>query len=330
MENQSLSDAGIRERYDLQQLIRKNPQAFFADMKEKILLIGEELCPTDVVDDRVDLLAVDKNGAAVIIELKRGNNRLHLLQSLAYAAMISDRQPQYLIDTLSSFEHISPEEAKEKVESFLDEELSSLNQKQRIILLAEDFDYEVLATAQWLTDKYGLDIRCYQLNLATDGKMEFLSCTCIYPAPELREHAVPRGRHGESSSKWSNWDTALEAMEHLASKEFFRREVEAGCENNLNRRTLVYRLNGKRRFFVKARKQKAYVWQRGRFADDLSFWKKKLTSELEIEPVDDGKCLRFYIATEEDFQHFKQCILNELAQIEFISSDDLEGIPQQD
>ncbi len=31
-------------------------------------------------------------------------------------------------------------------------------------------------------------------------------------------------------------------------------------------------------------------------------------------------------------QHFKQCIVivNELAQIEFISADDLEDIPQQD
>jgi len=30
------------------------------------------------------------------------------------------------------------------------------------------------------------------------------------------------------------------------------------------------------------------------------------------------------------FQHFKQCILNELAQIEFINADGLEDIPQQD
>jgi len=39
---------------------------------------------------------------------------------------------------------------------------------------------------------------------------------------------------------------------------------------------------------------------------------------------------RFNLTAEEDFQHFKQCILNELAQIEFISGDDLEDTPQQD
>jgi hypothetical protein len=53
-------------------------------------------------------------------------------------------------------------------------------------------------------------------------------------------------------------------------------------------------------------------------------------AELEIEQVDEGRCLRFYITTEDDFQHFKQCIVDELAQIELISADGLEDIPPQD
>jgi len=327
MTNQSLSEVGLKERYDLQQLIRQNAEAFFTEMGETLLLIGEEVRPTDVVDDRIDLLAVDKDAAAVVIEIKRGNDRLQLLQALSYTAMVSKWEPQQLIDSLSVLSGVPNEEAQEQIEEFFDADMSALNQRQRVVLLAEAFDFEVLATAEWLSEQYDLDIRCYQLKLATDGKLEYLSCTCIYPAPELREYA---GRRDKSSKRWSDWETALAMIGNDALTAFFLAEITSNRENNLNRRTLVYRLDGKRRFSVKARKQKAYVWQRGRFADDLSFWKKKLTSELEIEPVDDGKCLRFYIATEEDFQHFKQCILNELAQIEFISSDDLEGIPQQD
>jgi len=56
----------------------------------------------------------------------------------------------------------------------------------------------------------------------------------------------------------------------------------------------------------------------------------ELSPELEIEEVDEGRCLRFYMTTEEDFQQFKQCIVDELAQTEFISADSLEDIPQQD
>jgi len=72
MTNQSLSEAGLKERYDLQQLIRQNAEAFFTEMGETILLVGEEVCPTDVVDNRIDLLAVDKEAVVVTIEIKRG------------------------------------------------------------------------------------------------------------------------------------------------------------------------------------------------------------------------------------------------------------------
>ncbi|TKJ33058.1 MAG: hypothetical protein CEE38_21505 [Planctomycetes bacterium B3_Pla] len=330
MTNQSLSEAGLTERYDLQQLIRQNAEAFFAEMGEKLLLVGEEVCPTDVVDDRIDLLSVDKDAAAVIIEIKRGNDRLQLLQALSYAAMVSKWEPQQLIDGLSILSGVSAEEAQEQIEEFLDTDMSALNQRQRIVLLAEAFDFEVLATAEWLSEQYDLDIRCYQLKLAADSKLEYLSCTCIYPAPELREYAKRRSRRGKSRKRWSDWEAALVTIVNAALKAFFLAEVNSGCENNLNRRTLVYRLAGKRRFSVRARKNKAYVWQRGRFADDLSLWRKKLGPELEIEQVDDDRCLRFYMTTEEDFQQFKQCIVSELAQVEFISADSLEDIPQRD
>ena len=89
MTNQSLGEVGLKERYDLQQMMRQNADAFFAEMGEKLLLVGEEVCPTDVVDDRIDLLVVDKEAAVVVIEIKRGSNRFHLLQALSYTAMIS-------------------------------------------------------------------------------------------------------------------------------------------------------------------------------------------------------------------------------------------------
>jgi len=56
------------------------------------------------------------------------------------------------------------------------------------------------------------------------------------------------------------------------------------------------------------RRDKAYVWQIGRFDGDLEFWKTKLSVEEEVCQVDDGKALRFYLITSEDFDAFSKAL----------------------
>jgi len=82
LEPMPLKTAGILERSDLQRMIVNTPSAFCAEIKETLLVMGEEISPTDVVDDRIDVLALDKQGTVVVVELKRGLNKLHLLQAL--------------------------------------------------------------------------------------------------------------------------------------------------------------------------------------------------------------------------------------------------------
>jgi hypothetical protein len=51
-------------------------------------------------------------------------------------------------------------EAKEEIEETLEEgDFESINRAQRIVLLGEDFEFEVLVTAQWLWERYKVDIR---------------------------------------------------------------------------------------------------------------------------------------------------------------------------
>ena len=150
-----------------------------------MLPVGEEIRPSEVVDDRIDLLALDADGAAVIIELKRGAHKLQLLQALTYAALIADWTPDRLTSERARFSTKSENEAEEEIDEYLNEGSSTLNASQRVILLAEDYDFEVLATAKWLTERYDVSIACWRAQLAAYTSAEYLSLSCIYPPPEL-------------------------------------------------------------------------------------------------------------------------------------------------
>ena len=85
----TLAQASISERYDLQAFICNSPNEFFGEIGQELFLIGEEIEPSSTIQDRIDLLAVNKEGASVVIELKRGNHKLHMMQAISYAGMIS-------------------------------------------------------------------------------------------------------------------------------------------------------------------------------------------------------------------------------------------------
>lgn len=318
LKKSGMSKAGFTERYDLQKMIKNSPEAFFEDMGENLLLIGEEVRPTDFVEDRIDLLAVDQQGCLVVIELKRGSHKLHLLQALSYASMVSKWEHAQIIIERQQFVGQSEEDTEEEIEQFLLQDVASLNDSQRLILVAEDFDYEVLITSEWLSEEYDLDIRCYRLALSIENDAGFLTCTCIYPPPEITKHARKRGRKGQTpQSKWPNWDKALEVIRNKAVVEFFKSELKANRESYLRKRILYYRLDGQRRFFIAARTKTAYVWQNRRFPDDEAYWIDKIGKHIDVKPVRNEKALRFFLSQTGDFKQFLDAINKDLPKVEF-------------
>lgn len=302
-----MQDAGIAERYDLQRMIRTSPEAFFAEVKEPLLLIGEEIMPSDLVGDRIDLLAVDPSGEIVIIELKRGSEKLQLLQAISYASMISGWQPLDIVRQYASFARISVEEATEKLEEFLEDgDTDGLNKNQRIVLCAEDFDYALLTSARWLSEKYGLGIRCYSLSLASDGAAEYLSCTRTFPPPKL-EDTARRVRQQLASGRIQapeSWDEVIEQIDNPDLAAFYKAEIDGGRQGYLNKRGLIFYVQGVRLFVIEVRRQFGYAVQKKRFADDIAFWQSRLSDKASVETIGEGRELRFYLKTKEDIDAF--------------------------
>jgi RecB family endonuclease NucS len=75
LERKTMREPGYWERPDIQEMICRTPGLFCDEIGESIRFVGSEVQPTDVVQDRIDLLGIDPDGAALIIEIKRD---LHL------------------------------------------------------------------------------------------------------------------------------------------------------------------------------------------------------------------------------------------------------------
>jgi hypothetical protein len=317
LETPSLAAASISERYDLQEYICNSPDAFFQEIGQELFLIDKELQPSDDVEDRIDLLALDKEGQAVILELKRGNNKLQMFQAISYAGMVAKWQPDDFLACLDP-------DKREKLLDFLEVEKEEINRHQRIILVAEAFDYSVLVGAEWLTEQFGVGIVCCRLSIAKDtgGNGEFLFRSNIFPAPELAQQAVRRGRgrSGVSPPKWSDWDAALDKVSNAALVAYYKKELEAGRENYLRKRTLRYRIAGKRRWFIAARRQRAYVWQHGQFDGDLDFWRSGLSQPDQVKPVKDERCLSFPLTTDSDFNFFRLAATEKLMNAKWVEA----------
>jgi hypothetical protein len=326
LQPQKMKEIELKERSDLQAMIRNSPRAFFKEMGEEMLLLAEELKPAEFVDDRIDLLALDRSGAVVVIELKRGKDRLQLLQALAYASMVAEWNSDELLKRRAEIENRQFEDIRDEVEEFLETDLENLNEIQRLILIAEAYDYEVLTTAKWLSERYGIDIRCYRVILASDEGNELLTCTCIFPPAEISQHAIIRKNPDGKvirSVKWTNWDEALKLVKNEAVVKFFQDELTRKQENYLLKRSLRYRHDGKRRWNASAKANHVYLWQVGRFDNDIGFWQQRLGDQADVETVKDGVCLRFYLRSEKELLAFKKAISQELQNVVFNEALDL-------
>ena len=314
LDTMALSDASISERYDLQQFILFSPEEFFSEIGQQLFLIGDELQPSETVQDRIDILALDKEGAAVIIEIKRGTHKLHLLQAISYAGMVAKWEPEDFVQLLD-------DDQSEALLEFPEVDKDEINRNQKILLIAEGYDYSVLAGAEWLSDGHGVDITCCRILLTKDSKTgeEYAAVNIVFPAPELTQHAVPRGKgvKAKRSPQWPDWETALKAITNEAVKSYFEKQIHEDRENYLRKRHLHYRINAKRRWTISARKDRAYAWQHGRFENDVELWRDCLSKAEEVAPVKNNTRLRFKLYTKEDFRNFHREATEGLHNVEW-------------
>ncbi|GAA2567361.1 hypothetical protein GCM10010435_46250 [Winogradskya consettensis] len=164
---------------------------------------------------------MDRDGRLVVIELKRTTDGGHLeLQALRYAAMVSVMTFDDLVEHheryLAQVEPVAVDEARTRLADFLDDaggEDAVLSREVRLVLVAAGFDREITTTVLWLSDVYGVDIRCVKLIPYKVGERLLLDIQQIIPLPEASELTVQirrkqtQARHASTDGRdWTQYE----------------------------------------------------------------------------------------------------------------------------
>lgn len=252
--SKSFSEMGFTERKHLQLFIRSGlcfayqPDA----LGEELLIIqkefdGFELFPSvlDACHERLDLLALDKDGNLVIIENKLDDSGRDVVwQALKYASYCASLTKAQIVQVYQQYlERYAPVQAEvdaapvvhsaaARICEFLDapdldEVKLNLGNSQRLMLVAANFRKEVTSTALWLLGR-GISIQCFKVTPYGLGDQLLINIDQIIPTPEAKElmiginakeaeekttEVVLKNRH---TVRREYWERALEAFQKSA------------------------------------------------------------------------------------------------------------------
>jgi hypothetical protein len=214
VEETSLVSQGIKERGDLQRILRTQ----LATVLPGTYVLAEEFGEWEDARRSIDLLCIDSKANLVVVELKRTEDGGHMeLQAIRYAAMVSKMTFADAIAAHASFLKKlgrNGDDAEAEILKFLEWDESrptEFAQEVRIVLVSNNFKKEITTAVMWLRD-YDLDIECIRLHSYKLGEKTLLDIQKIVPLPEAAAYQVQlrkkaaEVREAQAGADWSRYD----------------------------------------------------------------------------------------------------------------------------
>ena len=178
---------------------------------EPLLLVRNQVMTK--AKKRADILALDRAGNGVIIELKKNAGQLGVeTQALQYLADFSKYRGKNFLRQFAGASGVS----EETVLGFVGNKVTieDLNTRNRVILVARSFDETIFSLGEWLSSK-GVGVRCISYFPVQVGREQFLSFSIafdhspesLYPltfSSAMREPGIYWHNIAEADQKW--WD----------------------------------------------------------------------------------------------------------------------------
>jgi len=216
----TFSELNVKERFDIQEWIKGTPEI----LGEELLIIGKELILPS--GKRLDLLAVDKQGALVIVELKRDDSGSDVeWQAIKYASYCSSFTQGEIYKIFAEYLGTDIDDSQVKIEEFVNCEPEELNQRQRIILVSKEFHSEVISAVLWLRESE-VDIECIRLTPHLDqNNTLFINPEIIIPLPEAKDY-IKKKESKQKVQRISESSFSLEKS-NLPEDELKRRIIQS-------------------------------------------------------------------------------------------------------
>ena len=189
LSKKTFTELGFKERENLQEWIANNPEA----LGEELLIIQKEFDGFNDTRERLDLLALDKQGNIVVIENKLDDSGRDVTwQVLKYASYASSLNKENILKIYQSYLG-NTGNAEDKLREFFNKEFGELNlnqgSKQRIIMVAGLFRKEVTSTVLWLMS-YNVRIQCFKVTPYVLGDNLFLDLEQILPLKDADQYII--------------------------------------------------------------------------------------------------------------------------------------------
>jgi hypothetical protein len=170
----TLKNTGKSEPYDLEPWIASHPEIVASDL----MIIGRQV---QTKSGPLDLLAVDRFGNAVIIELKRDSlPRECLAQAIDYASDVASWSTERLSEACLAFRKKPLDVCFGETFPDVDLESITINASQRIVLLGFSIESSLERMIEWLSIGFGVNVNAVILQyLKTTSGDEILVRTSI-------------------------------------------------------------------------------------------------------------------------------------------------------
>lgn len=198
-------DLDVWERQHVQKWVTESPEM----LGEELLVVSVEFDRFKSSRDRLDVLAIDRSGNLVVVELKRTSLGEYAdLQAIRYAAMVSSMTIESLLPYYMDYQKkvlgegdVDEESSRAKIQEFVnDDSFVDFSNAPRIILGSEDFSQEITTTVLWL-NQAGLDISCIRIKPHKVDNRLIIVPQKIIPMQEAKDYLIEIQKKEESVQK---------------------------------------------------------------------------------------------------------------------------------